>query len=71
MSRAESLELIGSGVLDGWQVNVLQRIAEVDPGNDTSTAPRAVTEYHGTNEGTARQDLHRRPARPAIHRDHR
>lgn len=34
VSRAESLELIGSKLLEGWNVNVLQRLAEVDPGND-------------------------------------
>ena len=43
--------MIGSRVLNGWQVNVLQRLAEVDPGDDTTAAPRAATEYQGTNEG--------------------
>ena len=31
VSRAESLELMGSKLLEGWDVNVLQRLAEVDP----------------------------------------
>lgn len=34
ISRAESLELIGAQAVDGWYVNVLQRLAEVDPGDD-------------------------------------
>lgn len=34
VSRAESLELVGSKLLHGWSVNVLQRLAEVDPGAD-------------------------------------
>ena len=34
VSRAESLELVGAKLLEGWNVNVLQRLAEVDPGND-------------------------------------
>jgi len=51
LSRAESLELIGSKVLEGWKVNVLQRLAEVDPGDDITQAATALTEYQGTNEG--------------------
>jgi hypothetical protein len=34
ISRAESLELIGAHAVDGWHVNVLQRLAEVDPDDD-------------------------------------
>ena len=34
VSRAESLELVGSKLLEGWSVNVLQRLAESDPGTD-------------------------------------
>ena len=34
VSRAESLELVGSKLLAGWSVNVLQRLAETDPGTD-------------------------------------
>lgn len=51
VSRPESLELIGSKALQGWQVNVLQRLAEVDPGDDVAEAHPAHTEYQGTNEG--------------------
>lgn len=41
VSRAESLELMGSKLLEGWDVNVLQRLAEVDPSDDMDdvTAP--------------------------------
>lgn len=51
VSRAESLELIGSSMLSGWEVNVLQRLAEVDPGDDVTDAPRALNEFQGTNDG--------------------
>lgn len=34
ISRAESLDMIGSRLLEGWDVNVLQRMAEVVPGDD-------------------------------------
>lgn len=43
VSRAEALELVGSRALEGWSVNVLQRLAEVDPADDVtdvSTAER-------------------------------
>lgn len=51
VSRAESLEQIGYSMLEGWSVNVLQRLAEVDPGDDVTEAAKAVTEFQGTNEG--------------------
>ena len=51
VSRAESLELIGSEPLRGWSVNVLQRLAETDPSLDITEAPPATTEFPGTNEG--------------------
>ena len=51
MSRAESLELIGSEPLRGWSVNVLQRLAETDPSLDVTEASPATTEFPGTNEG--------------------
>ena len=51
VSRAESLELIGSTSLDGWNVNVLQRLAEVDPGDDISEASKALSEFQGMNDG--------------------
>jgi hypothetical protein len=50
ISRAESLELIGSKLLHGWSVNVLQRLAEVDPGADlddiSTVAPDGFLEAH-------------------------
>lgn len=50
VSRAESLEQAGSDALHGWNVNVLQRLAEVDPSEDvvdvTETAPDGFYEAH-------------------------
>ena len=50
VSRAESLELIGSKLLEGWSVNVLQRLAEVDPGVDlddiSTVTPNGFLEAH-------------------------
>jgi hypothetical protein len=51
VSRAEALEQVGSTVLQGWHANVLQRLAEVDPGDDITEAAKAVTEYQRTNDG--------------------
>ena len=34
ISRAESLDMVGSRLLDGWDLNVLQRPAEITPGDD-------------------------------------
>lgn len=34
VSRADSLDMIGSRLLEGWDVKVLQRMAEVVPGDD-------------------------------------
>ncbi|WP_062287469.1 phospholipase D family protein [Demequina phytophila] len=51
VSRQETLELMGSRALDGWHANVLQRIAEADPGEDIGEAARAVSELVGTHEG--------------------
>ena len=51
VSRAESLEMIGANVLKGWTVNVLQRLAEIDPGDDITEAAKAINEFQGTNEG--------------------
>lgn len=42
VSRAESLEQVGSDALQGWDVNVLQRLAEVDPGEDVDDISTAV-----------------------------
>lgn len=50
VSRAESLEQVGSAALQGWDVNVLQRMAEVDPSEDvdvvTDTPPDGFFESH-------------------------
>lgn len=51
VSRAETLELIGARVLEGWDVNVLQRLAEVDPSDDVGEAAPALNEFIGTDEG--------------------
>lgn len=51
VSRPEALELIGSQALTGWQVQVLQRLAETDPGDDIAEAAPARTEYHATRDG--------------------
>lgn len=42
ISRAESLEQVGSNALNGWEVNVLQRMAEVDPHEDVDDVSKAV-----------------------------
>ncbi|QRY53802.1 phospholipase D family protein [Mycolicibacterium septicum] len=42
VSRVESLEQVGSDALCGWQVNVLQRLAEVDPSEDVDTVTEAA-----------------------------
>ncbi|OBI55661.1 hypothetical protein A5667_23165 [Mycolicibacterium fortuitum] len=42
VSRVESLEQVGSDALCGWHVNVLQRLAEVDPSEDVDTVTEAV-----------------------------
>jgi len=50
VSRAESLELVGSKLLAGWNVNVLQRLAETDPGTDlddiSAPTPDGFLESH-------------------------
>ena len=50
VSRAEALELVGSRALTGWSVNVLQRLAEVDPADDitdmSTVAPDGFLETH-------------------------
>lgn len=50
VSRAEALELVGSRALEGWSVNVLQRLAEVDPQDDladvSTVAPDGFLETH-------------------------
>lgn len=51
VSRAESLDHMGSKLLEGWSVNVLHRLAETDPDDDVTEAPTALTEFQGSNEG--------------------
>lgn len=51
VSRPETLELIGSRALEGWDVHVLQRLAEVEPSDDVDEAAPAVDEFTGTGEG--------------------
>ena len=51
VSRAESLELLGSQALRGWNVNVLQRLVEVGQSDDVEEPARALTEFQGTDEG--------------------
>jgi hypothetical protein len=42
VSRVASLEQLGSDALRGWQVNVLQRLAEVDPSDDVDTVTETI-----------------------------
>lgn len=52
VSRAESLEQIGAQALAGWKVNVLQRLAEVDPATDIDDASKAVPDgFLETHDG--------------------
>jgi hypothetical protein len=44
VSRAESLDQVGSGALRGWDVHVLQRLAEVDPDEDIDDVSRAISD---------------------------
>lgn len=50
ISRADSLEQLGSDALHGWDVRVLQRLAEVDPSEDladiTTVVPDGFFESH-------------------------
>ncbi|MDO8144516.1 phospholipase D family protein [Isoptericola sp. 178] len=45
VSRPESLELIGSQALAGWEATVLQRLAEVEAGTDVDAPPSAPDEF--------------------------
>jgi len=51
ISRMESLEYVGGRALEGWDLNVLQRIAEVESGEDVGEAERTLNEITGTREG--------------------
>lgn len=51
VSRAESLDLVGGRALDGWDVNVLQRLAEVEPSDDVPEAEASSTEFQKGSDG--------------------
>ncbi|WNM23528.1 phospholipase D family protein [Demequina capsici] len=51
VSRQESLELVGARALDGWEVHVMQRLAEVEAGEDVDAADPARSEFEGTPDG--------------------
>ena len=51
VSRQESLDLIGADALAGWDTNVLQRLAEVEAGEDVGEAEPAGFEFGGAREG--------------------
>jgi hypothetical protein len=51
LSRAESLDQLGSEAMEGWRTHVLQRLAEVEPGEDIGEATPALSEFQGTKEG--------------------
>lgn len=62
VSRPESLELVGSGALEGWETTVLQRLAEVEAGDDVdapATAPDEFTVGEGLHAKTFVLDLPR------------
>lgn len=50
VSRAEALDIVGSRALEGWSVNVLQRLAEIDPEDDeadvSTVTPDGFLETH-------------------------
>lgn len=43
VSRSESFDLLGTEALDGWRTEVLQRVVEVAPGMDETTAQPVLT----------------------------
>ncbi len=51
ISRIESLEYVGARALEGWELNVLQRLAEVESGEDVGEAERTLSEVTRTREG--------------------
>ncbi|WP_239073100.1 phospholipase D family protein [Sediminihabitans luteus] len=52
VSRPETFELLGAATLDGWETTVLQRLAEVQVGDDGDTPAAALV------EGAASDGLH-------------
>jgi len=51
VSRAESLDSVGSQALEGWNSHVLQRLAEVPAGEEVGAAEVVTAERQGTSEG--------------------
>lgn len=51
ISRMESMEYVGGRTLEGWHLNVLQRLAEVQAGEDVGDSERALNEIAGARDG--------------------
>ncbi|MGI8888501.1 MAG: phospholipase D family protein [Nocardioidaceae bacterium] len=51
VSRPETLDRLGSEALAGWQTQTLQRIAEVEVGDDTPQPQPALSEWQSPREG--------------------
>ena len=51
VSRPETLDRLGSAALEDWQTQTLQRLVEVEVGDDVSTAPPALNEWERGREG--------------------
>ncbi|MCC2333611.1 phospholipase D family protein [Cellulomonas wangsupingiae] len=51
VSRAESLDLLGSDALTGWKVDVLQRLVEVEPDGDVAESQPARSEFESGTAG--------------------
>lgn len=51
VSRAETLDRLGSRALEGWRSLTLQRSAEVEVGDDTTAPTSAVTEWQSPRDG--------------------
>lgn len=51
VSRPETLDRLGSAAMQGWQSQTLQRLVEVEIGDDVGTAPSALNEWERAREG--------------------
>lgn len=51
VSRSEALDRIGATALDGWHTQTLQRLVEVEVGDDVASAPPALDEWARDREG--------------------
>lgn len=51
VSRPESLDRAGSKALQGWEARTLQRLVEVELGDDVAEAGVALDEWHRSREG--------------------